>query len=73
MKRALTIYYDDDFMQLVKVDIASVFENEDTLSRADVLKDCVAYITELYNGTVAELNDPQIPLSEKSGIEIIED
>lgn len=73
MKRALTIYYDDDFMQLVKVDIASVFENEDTLSRADVLKDCVAYITELYNGTVAEFNDPQIPLSEKSGIEIIED
>ena len=73
MKRALTIYYDDDFMQLVKVDIASVFENEYTLSRADVLKDCVEYITELYNGTVAELNDPQIPLSEKSGIEIIED
>ena len=73
MKRALTIYYDDDFMQLVKVDIASVFENECTLSRADVLKDCVEYITELYNGTVAELNDPQIPLSEKSGIEIIED
>mgnify|MGYP003128018251 FL=1 len=73
MKRALTMYYDDDFIQLVKVDIASVFENEDTLSRADILKDCVAYITELYNGTVAELNDPQIPLSEKCGVEFIED
>lgn len=57
MKRAITIYYDEDSMEFMKVDIAPVFENETPLARADVLKDCVEVTTALYNESVDELID----------------
>ena len=52
MKRAFTIYYDDDSMELAKVDMAPVFEQHNALAKADVLKDCLAVMEDLYNEAV---------------------
>jgi len=56
MKRALTLYYDEDSMELVKVSIGEDFAADTALARADVLKDCCEYLAETYNATMSELS-----------------
>lgn len=55
MKRAFTIYYDEDSMELSKVDIAPVFESQYPLGKADVLQDCIGAITELYHQAMEDI------------------
>jgi hypothetical protein len=57
MKRAFTIYYRNDSMELAKVDMAPVFEDCSPLGKADVLKDCLAVVEDLYNEAVDGIPD----------------
>ena len=57
MKRALTVYYDEDSMELVKVDFGKEFAGDNALARADVLKDTFEYIAETYNATLTEMEE----------------
>ena len=51
MKRAMTIYYDEESGELDKIDEAPHFLNEDSLTRADVLQDCVGRLTYMYENS----------------------
>ena len=55
MQRVLTIYYDDDSMELTKVDIAPAFESVNPLGRVDVLQDCIEAIVDLYHQVMEDL------------------
>ncbi len=55
MKRAFTIYYNEDSMELAKVEIGKDFAADTALARADVLKDTFEYIKETYNATLIEM------------------
>ena len=64
MKRMLTIYYDEDAMELAKVDISPVFDSETYLDKADVLQDCLEAVGELYDRAAGEHLDDMIRLHE---------
>jgi len=53
-KRALTVYYNENTMEVTKVDFGKDFLKAGALSRLDVLKDSYSYITEIYNLTIKE-------------------
>jgi len=55
MQRVLTIYYDDDSMELTKVAIAPAFELANPLGRVDVLQDCIEAIVDLYHQVMEDL------------------
>ena len=55
MQRVLTIYYDDESMELTQVDIAPAFESVNPLDRVDVLQDCVEAIVDLYHQIMEDL------------------
>jgi len=57
MKRAFTVYYDEDSMELAKVTIGEDFAAANALARADVLKDCHEYFAETYNTTLLEMEE----------------
>ena len=57
MKRALTVYYDEESMELDNVEFGKEFEGETALARADVLKDTFEYIAETYNATLIEVEE----------------
>ena len=55
MKRAFTIYYDEDSMEVAKVEVGATFAAYNALARADILKDCCEYLEETYNATLTEM------------------
>jgi hypothetical protein len=59
MKRVLTLYYRNDSMELAKVDMAPVFEQHNALAKADVLKDCIDAVKDLYLEAVEDWEQQQ--------------
>jgi hypothetical protein len=57
MKRAMTIYYDEDSGELEKIDEAPHFKNGDSLLRADVLQDCVGTLTYMYENSFSSFTN----------------
>jgi len=57
MKRALTVYYDEESMELAKVEFGKEFAGDTALARADVLKDIFEYIAESYYATIIEVEE----------------
>ena len=57
MKRAFTIYYDENSMELAKVEFGQEFAADTALARADGLKDAFEYIVETYNATLIEVEE----------------
>ena len=57
MKRALTVYYDEESMELAKVELGKEFAGGTALARADVLKDTFEYIAEAYYATIIEVEE----------------
>jgi hypothetical protein len=57
MKRAFTVYYDDDSMELAKVDVAPSFAAESPLARADVLGDASGVIRTFYEHSLVDMSE----------------
>ena len=57
MKRAITVYYDEESMELAKVEFGKEFAGGTALARADVLKDTFEYIAEAYYATIIEVEE----------------
>ena len=55
MARALTIYYDEFSVAAKKISLSPRFKDLDVLAKADILKDCVALMVDLYNDSVEDL------------------
>ena len=51
-RRAFTGYYDDDSGDLISIDISPALDRECELMQADVLKDALGTIQELYMAAV---------------------
>jgi len=49
MKRAMTIYYDEDSGEMEMIKESDSFKSEDSLLRADVLKDVIYRFLDIYN------------------------
>jgi len=64
MKRALTLYYDNESMELAEVVVEPVFESETYLGKADVLRDCLEAVGELYDRAAKEHLDGVVRLHE---------
>lgn len=54
-RRMLTVYFDDDEVEIVRVEYAPAFLAEDPLARADLLVDVVHEIEKRYTTTVDAL------------------
>jgi hypothetical protein len=57
MKRAFTVYYDEEIMELAKVEFGKEFAGDTALARGNVLKDAFEYIVETYNATLTEMEE----------------
>ena len=54
-KKAYTIWYDPETVELYGIDESLAFESEDPLDKADVIQDILGIFTEMYNETVGDL------------------
>ena len=51
MKRAITLYYDDDSGELARVKIHKNFQKADLLMKVDVLQDSIGALENMYNNS----------------------
>ena len=59
MARAFTIYYGEFSGEVTKINLGPRFKELDVLAKADILKDCVALMVDLYNDSVEDLQIPE--------------
>jgi len=52
MKRALTVYYSEEFGEVGDIDLSEEFKKESTLIRADVIGDLIEDLTKRYNAYI---------------------
>lgn len=52
MKNCMTVYYDEEDGELAQVKVSKSFEAEHALMRADVLKDILEQLTDMYNSSL---------------------
>ena len=51
-KKAYTIWYDPETVEIDSIDESVAFQSESPLARADILQDILGEFTEIYNGSV---------------------
>jgi|15BtaG_2_1085339.scaffolds.fasta_scaffold01494_9 hypothetical protein len=49
MKKVITFYFDEESGEMRKTQIHNDFDKTDNLMKADVIKDCLGYLENLYN------------------------
>jgi len=54
-KKAYTIWYDPETVEIDGIVESDAFQSEDPLARADILQDILGIFTEMYNETVGDL------------------
>jgi|TARA_R110000787_G_scaffold104628_2_gene211848 hypothetical protein len=55
-KKAYTIWYDPETVEIYGIDESVAFQSESPLARADVIQDILGVFTEIYNESVGDLN-----------------
>ena len=53
-KRAYTIWYDPETVEIYDINESDVFQSEDPLTRADILQDILGGFTKIYNESVGK-------------------
>jgi len=56
IKKAYTIWYDPETVEIDSIVESVAFQSESPLARADVLQDILGEFTEIYNESVGDLN-----------------